>query len=414
MGSIDLYKSRLGILGSSGGTVRKSKSDLIMEQTWENDIQTRTCYLYDYFHDGDSDKLKGYDPSLDSNKFAISCKFIIYQYGTVSKDQVEYHLTFKPSQKTEFEETDKLYYYENVFTKRYGAEFPVGLYVDIPDDRGVYRKWIIASREISNQFPKYTVLPCNYNFKWIENNDKVRYKRQMWGLARFRNSYSAGVWTDDIVTVPQNQDQFWLPSNSITDYLFYDQRIIISDNTYNAKLKKYPLTWKVTKVENIHPLGIKKFIISQDKFDTNRDFVETDIDGNVINMYADYYELNVVPEDDIIVIPTQDYSKITFSGTQQTIKVGGTNKVFTATYYNSDGEVISTYTPAWSFYIDGNLITDNSLITTIDDVNKKCTIQINTDKTFNYGDNYIGKTLSVYCDKGLDTESMQQLDILAL
>ena len=414
MSSLDLYKSRLKVLGNTAGMNRKTQSDVIMEQTWNNDIQTRTCYLYDYFHDRDSDKLRGYDPSTDVNKFAISCKFIIYQYGTVSKDQVEYHLTFKPSQKTSFTEEDFLYYYETNFTKRYGAEFPIGMYVDIPDDTGVYRKWIIASKEISNQFPKYTVLPCNYNFKWIEVNDKIRYKRHMWGLARFRNSYSSGIWSDDVITVPQNQDQFWLPSNTITDYLYYDQRIIISDPTYNPTLKKYPLTWRATKVENIHPLGLKKFIISQDKFDTNKDYVELDVDGNVLNMYADYYVLNVEPEDDVIVVPIDDYSKITFTGTAQIIKVGGGYKTFTATYYDSTGVVINTYTPNWSCYIDGTLVIDDSLLVEIDIPNKQYKVKINNTKEFNYGDDLIGKVLTVYCDKGLPTETMQQLDILAL
>ena len=87
MSSLDLYKSRLKVLGNTAGMNRKTQSDVIMEQTWNNDIQTRTCYLYDYFHDRDSDKLRGYDPSTDVNKFAISCKLFFWK--AVSHSEID-------------------------------------------------------------------------------------------------------------------------------------------------------------------------------------------------------------------------------------------------------------------------------------------------------------------------------------
>ena len=45
----------------------------------------------------------------------------------MDKDQVEYYLQFKPSQKLEFDKSDDLYYYETNFRQRYGAQFPIGL-----------------------------------------------------------------------------------------------------------------------------------------------------------------------------------------------------------------------------------------------------------------------------------------------
>lgn len=414
MSSLSKYKSRMAVLGTSAGTTRKNRSDLIMEQTWDLDIETRQCYIYDYYHDRDKDKLSGYDPSTDENKYAVSTKFIIYQYGTAANnDQVEYHIQFKPSQKVKFEETDDLYYYETDFVKRYGAEFPIGLYIDIPDDTGVYRKWMIVARSISNQFPKYTVLPCNHNFIWIENRNKIRYKRQMYGLARFKNSYSSGIWTDNIITTVQNQDQFWIPSNDISDRIYYDQRLIISDATYIPEMNIYPLAWKISKVETIHPLGLKKFTLSQDKFDTTTDYVELDpVSGDIIAMYADYYSSAIVPSDDDIVVPIVDYSVITSSGIGQSIKVGGGYKTFTAKYYNSQGIELSTYTANWSCYVDGVEITTDKILKIIDANTYK--LKINNTKDYDFGDDLLGKILIVYCDKGLPTESKLELDILAL
>ena len=36
------------------GQIYKEQSDWMMEQTFENDIATKTCYIYDHFHDDSS------------------------------------------------------------------------------------------------------------------------------------------------------------------------------------------------------------------------------------------------------------------------------------------------------------------------------------------------------------------------
>ena len=33
------------------GQIYKEESDWYMEATWDNDIQSKICYIYDYFHD---------------------------------------------------------------------------------------------------------------------------------------------------------------------------------------------------------------------------------------------------------------------------------------------------------------------------------------------------------------------------
>lgn len=169
------------------GMAQKHNADMIMEQTWDRDIQSKIAYIYDYYHD-DSPTLS-YGMSYDNTtKTKIDIKFIVTQYQTLAKDDVEYHIQFKPSQKLSFSSGDELYYYETSFTKRYGAEFPIGLYIDIPNENGIYEKWLICGKESQNQFPKYAVLKCNYYYHWISEEGSKRIKNKMWAVSRSQNS----------------------------------------------------------------------------------------------------------------------------------------------------------------------------------------------------------------------------------
>ena len=169
------------------GQYIKEQSDFAMEETWDNDPQSKVCYIYDYYHDEQPLLNKGMT-YFKTTKYKIDAKFIVTKYSSITSDQVEYHLMFKPSQKRVFEEDDVLYYYEKDYAERYKAEFAVGMYVDIPDDTGLYRKWLIVAKEIGNQFIKFSILPCDYKLCWIELYDNKRVKRQMWGCLRNQKS----------------------------------------------------------------------------------------------------------------------------------------------------------------------------------------------------------------------------------
>lgn len=178
-----LYKNRLFLDGTTVGAARKRASDRTMNHTWNNDIQSRKCYIYDFFHDTEHEKYSDLRPWEHTEKYEVDAKFIITQYTTLSKDQVEYHIMFRPN----FQ--NPLDYFQTEYADRFKAEFPIGLYIDIPNDSGVYYRWIICSKEISNQFVKYLVLPCNYKFQWIFGHAK----HEMWGVARLRNSYNVRI-----------------------------------------------------------------------------------------------------------------------------------------------------------------------------------------------------------------------------
>lgn len=185
------------------GEQLKADSDKLMELTWDNDIQSKRCFIYDYFHDdfitdenGISRALKDGMTYENTNKTRIDAKFIIKSYQSLDKDQVEYYLQFKPSQKTRFSPEDELYYFETDYRKRYGNDNFLGMYVDIPDDEGRYHKWMICRAEIANQFPKYLVVPCSYEFMWVETHGHKRVAHRMWAVLRQQLSYKicASYW----------------------------------------------------------------------------------------------------------------------------------------------------------------------------------------------------------------------------
>lgn len=176
------------------GQIYKNNSDFAIEETWDNNIQSKVCYIYDFAHD-DQPLLKDHMTySANTSKTRIDAKFIITSYGSITKDQVAYHIMFRPSQKLEFDPSDELYYFEKDYRTRYGISFPTSLYIDIPNEKGIYEKWLILTMEQGNQFTKYNVLPCNYLFEWIEVNGQYRYKRRMWGVERQQLSYDSGLY----------------------------------------------------------------------------------------------------------------------------------------------------------------------------------------------------------------------------
>lgn len=363
MPSIDLYKKTMQRFGTTIGQAHKNNSDLAMEMTWANDIQSKVCYIYDYAHDDQPDKCCGMTYE-DTTKYAIDTKFIITQYGTLSKDQVEYHIQFRPSQPLFFGNTDELYYYETEYRQKYGTmTFPISLYLDIPDDNGLYHKWIICSKEIGNQFIKYSVLPCNYRYQWIvqENNNRIKY--QMWGVDRQQLNYSSGVWRNYNFEMGNNVEKILLPLNPVTESIYYtddneNMRMIIS-----AKVKQ-PNTWRVTKVENTKPPGLLSVTVEQTPFNPHTDYLEINENGDIVGMWADYYK-GTTP----IEIPSAETSSIrcVVSASTNNIKIGGSYRTLRARLFNKNNEDITAEyiigASNWKCYLNNEDITDSSDVT---------------------------------------------------
>ena len=375
------------------GQIYKEQSDWAMEQTWDNDIQSKICYIYDFYHD-DQPRLAEGMTYENTTKTRIDAKFIVKSYQSMDKDQVDYYIQFKPTQKTHFSEGDELYYFETDYRKKYHNDNFIGLFIDIPNDENIYEKWMILRTEPANQFPKYLILKCNYELMWIENNGTEKIKRRMWSVLKMQSSYNSGLWTDLRFTSQENQDKVWLPLNPITEKIWYtnesskNMRVLVSSFTDNA------VAWQISKVENAQPLGVQKLTLYQDFFDQHRDYIEKDSDGNIIGMWASYFDSEIAPTDPST--PTTPPSSITarISASTSTIKVGGSYKNLTVNIFNDSNEDITTeYTDAtftWTCSIDNEDWTDKVTWRAGTEYNQK-KIKFPNDAST------IGKILSVKC-----------------
>lgn len=391
------------------GQIRKEESDFLMEQTWDGDLQSKTCYIYDFYHD-DKPWLAEDITHENTTKTKIDAKFIVTKYSSIDKDQVEYHLQFRPSQPVRFTEDDELYYYETDYKKRYSTQFPIGLFVDIPDEKNVYRKWLIVAKEEGNQFLKYSVLPCDYYLHWIEVNGTERIKRKMWCVSRAMNSYTSGRWIDRYMLGLDDIQKIWIPINPITEQLSYieenkNKRLVLS-----ALIKK-PHVWQISKVENTKPLGLIKITLDQDSWDEHTDYVNLETG----EMYADYYSSDIAPTDPTEPTPTPSSNYGTITASTSTIKIGGSYKTLTTTVFDENGvDITDIYSDAyfeWYCSIDGVDFTNNTdVITWLDGTTfNKQKIKFSNDRS------YLEKILEVKCviTKGTETiETSMQFELI--
>ena len=379
------------------GRARKLQSDQIMLNTWWQDIQAQTAYIYDFYHDQKSEeslKLNNLHPEDDPQKTALPIKFIRHVKQTYDKDQVTFWLQMQPGQECNLD------YYDDVLGKRYNALFPIGLFVDVMHEDGTYNKWLIVDKANynGNQFPTFEILKCDYLVQWIFNGHKY----QCPAVLRSQNSYNAGIWTDYRITTVEDQQKFAVPMTRETETLFYNIRLIV-----DAMVETEPRTWLISKVNRISPTGICRVTMTQDIFDQHTDFIEKDENGNIIGMWANYFNSNIepTPVDIDDTLPSSITSVITCSGKPQ-FKIGGSAKTFTVTYYDENGQKMSDYTVGkWTFKIDDTSIPSELLVLTEMD---------NTIKVKFLGDDsYIGKIFTVINTSG-DVVSSLNIEIIAL
>ena len=343
MPSLDLYKKLH--TATSIGNAHKMESDMVMEATWDTDINTRVCYLYDYWHDDHRTQLTNLDPVNDSKKVAISLKWRRSSAQTFDKDVVTHHIQMKPSQEMNVD------YYPEFFEKRYDSTWPVGLYVDIPNEKNTYNRWLIvgtANYHVS-QFPTFEVLPCDKVLNWIYKGKKYK----MAGCLRSQNSYNSGIWSDYRFTIPEDQQKFILPLNELSEKLFYNQRMII-DTKVDVFRGGEPRTWQISKVNRLNSKGTVHVTLAQEQFNPHTDYIEyenPDDPTTIVGMWADYYSNDGVPSSEEEVPTENIYSKITFVG-KANIKVGGSFKKFTVTFYDGE-DAIDYKLGQWNFAIDG-------------------------------------------------------------
>ena len=283
---LELFKKRMGLMGTNMGAALRNQSDMIMDATFTNGTAYREVKI---------------DGKL------IDAKYSAHTGYSILKDNVDYYLQFRP----------KIHY-------------PLGTYVDIPDDTDTYRTWLIVGRTNDNQFVRYLVLECNFVFKWVYKD----YIYSCLGCIRSRNSYNSGVWTSEYSTSPENQIAAWFPTTQDIKTINYDTRFLITDNEIN------PVAYSVTKREDMVPKGITKLTLKQDDFNEHTDNPEL--------MIADYWKSSVLPEEKPSTPAIENISwRVTYNGISKDIKCGGSYKTFTAKLYDKDDNELDS-SPIWT------------------------------------------------------------------
>lgn len=398
--------------GSTIGRELKTMSDYVVDSTWGNDIGDQTAYLYNYATDNEPllrSGMSNYN-EVGCLKHPVNVRFIISGYKSASKDDVEAHIIFKPEDWNSGAVIPSWWYDSKIGGVDYQGldiEFPIGCYIDIQNDRGIYERWLIIYTDHANQFKKFGIVRCNYPLQWVTDNKSGRFIRRCWVAERTQNSYNSGVYQYDKFQVMENQGKMYLPYNSITSELYYNQRVIVSLPTVT------PLTWTISKVENTLPKGINYITLYQDEFNNETDaYWSPDNPDNPLSgewcFLADYYEKPVTPVQESSETPTTDTVKIECGNPQIYI---GRSKTLTATCMNYDGEdVTANYNSfTWSYSIDGVDVFDIITETSLSVPNK---IKI----TFGGDEQYAFKTLVVTCTATTDdnTEIIGTLNISIL
>lgn len=377
MPSFEVYKKLLSGSGTVG-RARKIQSDMIIESSWDGDIASQIGYFYMYEDDDHKTQLYDLLPENDIYKIPIPVKVSKHTTQTFNKDQTTYWLQFKPSQELTIPK------YKERFVDNYTAKFPVGLYVDLKDERGVFNRWLVVATAgyYDNQFPTWEVLPCSYIFDVVINAKKYRIA----GVNRSQNSYNSGVWADYKFESPQNQGIALLPMNYLTEQFWYNQRLIVDEKVDPAK-GCIPVVWRITKVQRVAQRGICNLTMAQDIYDPNRDEVEYDSDGNIVAMYAD---LKVAPNVDATspIESSSIYGVITHTGISEVLKISGNYKRFDVNFYQNDN-IMPFMSGTWSYSIDG--FDARALVDVVTSGLNANQIKIK----FIGGDSYISKVLTI-------------------
>lgn len=163
---------------------------------------------------------------------------------------------------------------------------------------------------------------------------------------------------------------------------------------------EHPLVWSVTKIENTKPVGLQKLTIYQNFWNEHTDYIEKDADGNIIGMYANYFDSEILPDDTEHLVDDLPFKSVKIVSSTRSIKVGGSYKTFSVIFYSEDGEDITEtyndYKYNWSCVIDDINYSNN--VTWLTNANyNQIKIKLPNDKSL------LGKIIKIQCSISKDT-----------
>ena len=292
------FRKRMERKGSFMGETMRRQSDAIVNATWLNSVAARRVQVkwLNYGLPPEYASAADFEDPIDAH-------FELKSAYSVNSGETPYYLTFRPGELTRH------------------PEIKVGAYVCIPNVDDIPEWWMIVFIEDDNELNKSYIMKCNWKFGWVVDG-KIYYH-----LGVLRNGSSTREADENTyMTIVNGNGVMWMATNSDTKTLKHGQRLLISDAG-----RVPPLCYSIGDIIDTRPIGLTKFVLSQSTYDANHDNEEL--------MLANYYNSNVLPEQSDVETEAVGTATITFNGAQPTIKVGGSYKIFTAAFSNTNTTV---------------------------------------------------------------------------
>ncbi len=285
------FRKRMDRRGSFMGETMRRQSDAVVNATWLNSVAARRVQVKWLNH--------GLPPtytSVEEFEDPIDAHFELKSAYSIANGESPYYLTFRPGELIRH------------------PEIKVGAYVSIPNVDNIPEWWMIIFIEDDNELKKLYIMKCNWVFRWVVDGKIYSH------LGVLRNGSSTREADENAYTTTVNGNGvMWMVTNYDTKTLKHGQRLLISDEG-----RMPPLCYSVGDIIDTRPVGLTKFVLSQGTYDAQHDNAEL--------MLANYYDSNVEPEQSDPEVEVLGTVVITYNGTQPTIKVGGSYKIFTASF----------------------------------------------------------------------------------
>lgn len=291
------FRNRMSRRGSYMGETMRNQSNAVVNATWLNSVAARPVQVKWLNYGLPPEYL-----SPDDFEEPLDAHFELKSSYSLNSGESPYYLTFRPGELMRH------------------PEIKVGAYVSIPNVDSIPEWWMIVFIEDDNELKKLYILKCNYQFGWVANG-KI-YKC----LGVLRNGNGGDIDSNSYSTTVDGSLAMFVPTNSDTVTIGYNQRFLISD-----KRRQPPLAWQVSKLEDTQPIGLTKIRFAQNTYDPSHDNAEL--------MLADYYTNAASPEDSNPDLEIASMATITYNGANPTVKVGGSYKLFTASFSDENVEV---------------------------------------------------------------------------
>ena len=283
------YKNRMEKRGNTMGEMLRMQSNMIIEETWGRDPNARQVYVV---------KVNRGLPEVTERHELIDVKFNVDTYQNATSDEPAYHLQFRHG------------------AEKLNADIGIGSYVYMRDEDNEWKWWMLVGFDERPQFRQYHIMECNWKFGWVVDN-KFYYH-----LGILRNgSINREADENSYTSIVNGNCIAWMATNADTQTISHGRRFLISDAG-----RMPPLCYEVSSLSDTRPVGLTKFVMSQNTYDPLHDNAEL--------MLANYNQGSIQPDE--VVEETEPTvpgtAAITYNGTKPTVKVGGSYKVFNASF----------------------------------------------------------------------------------